>query len=86
MPDLTKEIFHWRCKMRKAKYLTTPMEPRQHVSLAGKPLDPELVDFAEMCKGNREMYLEDIASGNNEHTRISETLYTITRFSSCRVY
>jgi hypothetical protein len=50
-PNLEKEMFQWRKRLRSLKYLTQPAQYRQHTSINGQTLDDDLIHFSQHCKG-----------------------------------
>ena len=59
------EILKWRELLRKEGYLITPERECDHLSLSGKKLDSELVNFDILCKENRKTYHNNIRSGHD---------------------
>ena len=62
--DLSCEIFEWRRHLRQTEYLKEPNLQSLHTGLDGTEMDRDLVNFSANTKGNRELYLEDIAAGH----------------------
>ncbi|XP_070541428.1 uncharacterized protein [Ptychodera flava] len=64
------EVTAWRVKLRKERYLTTPLDQNQHKSVSGNELDPELVSFTSTCSKNMEIILYQCVLGNESKASI----------------
>ena len=55
-----------RAMFRKVRYLSTPHEEREHISISGEKLNPELVKFVEIADKKFGEYVEAVVKHNQE--------------------
>lgn len=67
-PDLAHEIYSFRRIIRRQKYLRTDNESH-HITLGGKTLDKELINFGTKCKGNRINFISGFVENGTFHKK-----------------
>ena len=65
-PDLSNEIYSFRKIIRNRKYFENLYSDTDHITLAGRKLDKELLNFTSKCCENRKKYIDNFIQNGPE--------------------
>ncbi|XP_078619351.1 uncharacterized protein LOC144886560 [Branchiostoma floridae x Branchiostoma japonicum] len=79
------EVDAWRTRLRAEKYLHDPFNKKaEHVSMSGKPLTTNLLDFDRIARRNKERVFEEVLLLGKPRADVKQDIVHVTEEDRCR--